>query len=85
MVCAQTRIPIAVKVVKIQISDQKFLRHLVEQGIKNIGSYGKIYRILIDRGFLDGEDLWWLAKEKGLEFVVPAKENMNIIVDDLNK
>lgn len=81
MVCAATMIPIAVKVEQIQVSDHWFLRELVEQGIKNIGSYGKIKRILIDRGFLDGEDLWWLNKEKGLEFVVPAKEDMNIVTD----
>lgn len=78
MVCAQTMIPIAVKIEKIEVSDYWFLRELVEQGIKNIGSYEKITRILIDRGFLDGEDLWWLHKEKGIEFVVPSKEDMNI-------
>lgn len=81
LVCAKTMIPIAVKVAKIEVSDHWFLRQLVEQGIKNIGSNGKIYRILIDRGFLDGEDLWWLHKEKGIEFAIPAKENMSIVTD----
>ncbi len=81
MVCANTMIPIAVKVAKIEVSDYWFLRQLIEQGIKNICSNGRIKRILIDRGFLDGEDLWWLHKEKGIEFVVPAKENMSIVTD----
>lgn len=81
MVCAGTLIPIAIKVEKIQVSDESFTRKLTEQGIKNIGDHGKIKRILIDRGFLDGEDLWWLHKEKGIEFVVPAKKNMNIVTD----
>ena len=81
LVCAATMIPIAVKVEEIQVSDTSFLRKLVEQGIKNIGSNGKIIRILIDRGFLDGVNLWWLHNEINVEFVLPLKGNMNIVTD----
>jgi hypothetical protein len=36
--------------------------------------------VVFDRGFLDGVDLWWLA-QRGITFVVPAKDNMAVTAD----
>lgn len=32
----------------------------------------------LDRGFLDGDQLWWLKEEKKIDWVCPAKENMKV-------
>jgi hypothetical protein len=79
LLCSKTKIVLSVKFGKIEESDNSFLRKLIEQGIKNLSGYAEIKKILIDRGFLDGEDLWWLHKDRGIKFVVPAKKNMNIV------
>jgi hypothetical protein len=36
--------------------------------------------VVFDKGFLDGADLWWLA-QRGITFVVPAKDNMAVTAD----
>ena len=42
--------------------------------------YARLHKVVFDRGFLDGVDLWWLDQH-GLLFVVPAKDNMAVTVD----
>jgi gamma-glutamyltranspeptidase len=37
--------------------------------------------LLIDRGFLDGADLWYLKATLGIDFVIPAKDNMAVTAD----
>lgn len=71
------RIPLAVKIAKIQVADINFLRPLVEQAVKNLGPYGRLACVVADKGFLDGEELWGL-KSQGIHFVVPAKEDMHV-------
>jgi hypothetical protein len=40
----------------------------------------RLHKVVFDRGFLDGADLWWLD-QRGLLFVVPAKANMAVTAD----
>jgi hypothetical protein len=35
----------------------------------------------MDRGFLDGQDLWVLKAEMGIDFVVPSKDKMRVTED----
>jgi len=76
----QLRLVVAAKVVPIQERETQHTLALVRQAIANVGA-GVIKDLLIDRGFLDGADLWVLKHQWGIDFVVPAKENMHITVD----
>lgn len=70
-------IPLAVKIAPIQTGDRTFTRSILEQAEKNLGKWASIENVVLDRGFIDGEDLWWI-QEKGLHFVIPAKTDMTI-------
>jgi len=74
------KIPLAAKLLKIQESENNYTIELIKTAQKNIAPYSKIVRIKMDRGHLDGKDLWWL-NEKNIEFVVPAKGNMDVTED----
>ena len=74
------RLVVAAKVVGIQQHESRYTLTLVRQAVKNLGA-GVLRVLLVDRGFLDGQDLWVLKHELGLDFVVPAKENMRITAD----
>jgi hypothetical protein len=80
MIEVRTKIPLAAKVVQIQDHEASFTRELVTQAQANLAHHARLCRVVFDRGFLDGADLWWLAQQ-GLGFVVPAKENMRVTAD----
>ena len=77
---ARTKLPLAAKVVKIQDHEALCTRDLVTQARTNLADHACLRRMLFDRGFLDGADLWWLAQQ-GIGFVVPAKEKMAVTTD----
>jgi hypothetical protein len=77
---AQTKIPLAATVVPIQEHETLSLRALVTQARTNLAGYAHLHKVVFDKGFLDGVDLWWLA-QRGILFVVPAKDNMAVTVD----
>ncbi|TAK27067.1 MAG: hypothetical protein EPO21_24465 [Chloroflexota bacterium] len=74
------RLVVAAKVVPIQKHESQFTLTLVRQAVKNVGP-GVVRVLLIDRGFLDGQDLWVLKQGMGIDFVVPAKEDMRVTAD----
>jgi hypothetical protein len=74
------RLVVAAKVVPIQERETQHTLALVRQAVANVGA-GVIKVLLIDRGFLDGADLWALKHRWGIDFVVPAKEKMRITAD----
>lgn len=76
----QSRIMVAAKVVAIQEHESQFTLELIKQGEENIGR-GKIKIIVMDRGFLDGVTLWEIKHDYGIDFIVPAKENMHVTKD----
>lgn len=78
----RTRLPLAVKVVPIQTYEGTWLLPLVEQAQANLGDRAHIATIVIDRGYLDGEDLWRLD-QRGIRFVVVAKAGMSVRADAL--
>jgi hypothetical protein len=80
MIEVRTKIPLAAKVVQIQDHEASFTRELVTQAQANLADHARLRRVIFDRGFLDGADLWWLAQQD-LGFVVPAKENMRVTAD----
>lgn len=74
------RLVVAAKVVPIQERETQHTLALVRQAIANVGA-GMIKDVLIDRGFLDGADLWVLKHDLGINFVVPSKDKMLVTLD----
>ena len=80
LIDAATKIPLAVKVGKIHEHEALWTRALVTQARANLAGYTRLHKVVFDKGFLDGTDLWWLDQH-GLTFVVPAKTNMAVTAD----
>jgi Transposase DDE domain len=80
LIDAATKIPLAVKVGKIQEHETHWTRALVTQARANLAGPARLQKVVFDQGFLDGADLWWLDQQ-GLTFVVPAKTNMAVTAD----
>src|SRR5437588_2519927 len=76
----QTRLPLAMKVVKIQEYEGSWLIPLLEQAQRNLGEHAHIETIVIDRGYLDGADLG-RVHQKGIIFVIVGKANMTVVQD----
>jgi hypothetical protein len=72
-----TKIPLAVKVGQIQEHEVLWTRALVTQACLNLQGYGRLHKVICDKGFLDGTTLWWLDQQ-GIRFVVPAKAKMAV-------
>src|SRR5881275_1235815 len=76
----QTRLPLAMKLVSIQDYEGKWLIPLLEQAQQNLGTHAHIGTIVVDRGYLDGEDLW-RVHQKGVIFVICGKSSMAVTQD----
>jgi len=77
---ARTKIPLAATVVPIQEHEVLSTRALVTQARTNLAGHARLHKVVFDRGFLDGVDLWWLDQH-GILFVVPAKDHMAVTLD----
>jgi len=80
LIDVQTRLPLAMAVSQIQDYEGQWLLPLVRQAQENLGTAARITTVVIDRGYLDGEDLWAL-NQRGLTFVIVAKDNMAVTED----
>jgi hypothetical protein len=80
LIDAATKIPLAVKVGPIQERETHWTRALVTQARANLAGAARLAKVVFDKGFLDGSDLWWLDQQ-GIRFVVPAKANMAVTAD----
>jgi hypothetical protein len=80
LIDAVTKIPLAVKVVQIQEHEALWTRAVVTQARANLAGYARLHKVVFDRGFLAGTDLWWLDQQ-GIRFVVPAKTTMAVTAD----
>jgi hypothetical protein len=74
------RLVAAAKVATINEHESQYTRALVQQAVANLGA-GGLRVLLLDMGFLDGADLWWVKQTLGIDFVVPAKDNMLVTAD----
>jgi hypothetical protein len=78
-----SRLPLAMRFATIEVSDINYAREVIEQAVTNLGNHANIASIAFDRGFMDGQLLWWL-NSKGIIFYIPAKTNMNVYKDALS-
>lgn len=74
-----TGLPLALCITRISTDDRAHFWTLLDDARKNVGDK-RIRSITMDRGFLDGEDLWRLDQQ-GLKFVIPARKDMLIYAD----
>jgi hypothetical protein len=80
LIDAVTKIPLAVKVGRMQEHETHWTRALITQARANLVGHTRLHKIVFDKGFLAGTELWWLG-QPGLRFVVPAKTNPAVTVD----
>src|SRR5438105_3180328 len=80
LIDVHTRLPLAMKVVQIQEYEGRWLVPLLEQAQHNWGTRGHISTIVIDRGYLDREDLW-RADELGVRFAIGSESNVSVTQD----
>jgi hypothetical protein len=75
------RLVVAAKLVKIQASETLYTLELVAQARRNLGPDYPIKVLLADRGFRDGQTLWTLKHDFGIDWVVPVRTNMDMATD----
>ena len=72
--------PLAVKVGQIQAHETHGTRALITQARANLAGYARLHKVVFDKGFWEGTDLWWLDQQ-GRCCVVPAKANLAVTAD----
>ena len=74
---AKTLTPVAVHITTANDADSPMLLEMVKRGVSNLGE-GKIKVVLADRGFIDGQQMYQIKFNMGIDFVIPARKNMDI-------
>jgi len=77
---AVSRIPLAIAIDGINVSDNTHAYEVLTQARKNVAGYATLRSVALDRGFLDGD---LLSKVSGDEVIVyiPAKSSLAITTD----
>jgi hypothetical protein len=71
---------VAMKVVPGNDHECPILYELVKQFVETVGQ-GVMKRLILDRGFLDGEAISICKKEYGIDILIPIRRNMDIYED----
>jgi Transposase DDE domain len=71
LIDAATKMPLAVKVGKIEAHETHWTRALVTQARTNLAGVARLHQVVFDRGFWEGSDLWWLDQQ-GIHCVEPG-------------
>jgi hypothetical protein len=79
-----SRLPLAVRFDTIEVSDVTYTQEIITQAVSNLGSHAQIVSVALDRGFLDGQALWWLHDQMHIKFYIPAKINLAVYKDALS-
>lgn len=77
---AKTKLPVALDITSAEKADCTYLEPMLEKGLNNLGR-GKIKLLVADRGFIDGEQMWRIKYQMGIDFIIPAKKGMDIWQD----
>ena len=73
---------VAVKVISGKAHECPVLYELVKQGVEAVGP-GVIKRLILDRGFLDGEAISLCKNKYGIDILIPLRRNMDLYEDAL--
>jgi hypothetical protein len=71
---------VAVKVVPGNDHESPILYELVKQVVEALGK-GVMKRLIVDRGFLDGEAISICKKQYGIDVLIPIRRNMDLYED----
>jgi len=74
---AKTMTPVAIHITTANDADSPMLMEMVNRGVANLGT-GKIKVVVADRGFIDGQQMYRLKHKMDIDFVIPAKKNMDV-------
>lgn len=75
-----SRIPLAIALDGINVSDNEHAFEVIEQARKNVQGHATIRSVALDRGFLDGKLLSAIDEMHAMVYI-PAKSNMTITAD----
>jgi hypothetical protein len=73
---------VAIKVLPGNVHECPVLYVMVDQFVKDLG-LGVMRRLILDRGFLDGERIAHCKLKHGIDVLIPLKKNMEIYQDAL--
>jgi len=73
---------VAVRVISGKDHESPVLYQLVQQFVETVGP-GVIQRLILDRGFLDGEAISLCKKKYGIDILIPLRRNMDLYTDAL--
>jgi len=73
---------VAVKVISGKAHECPVLYELVKQWVEAVGP-GVIKRLILDRGFLDGEAISLCKNKYGIDILIPLRRNMDLYEDAL--
>lgn len=62
------------------VHESQYLLPLLDKGIHLLGK-GVIRTLLIDRGFLDGHNLFRLKDEYKIDFIIPGRDDLDVVKD----
>jgi hypothetical protein len=71
---------VAVKVISGKDHESPVLYELVKQFVQGVGP-GVIKRLILDRGFIDGEAISLCKKRYGIDVLIPIRSNMDLYTD----
>jgi hypothetical protein len=71
---------VTVKVVPGNDNECPVLYELVKQFVETMGK-GVMKKLILDRGFLDGQEISRCKREYGVDILIPPRANMNITTD----
>jgi len=71
---------VAVKVISGKDHESPVLYELVKQFVQAVGP-GVIKRLILDRGFIDGEAISLCKKKYGIDVLIPLRSNMDLYTD----
>jgi hypothetical protein len=71
---------VAVKMISGKDHESPVLYELVKQFVEAVGP-GVMKRLILDRGFIDGEAISWCKKKYGIDVLIPIRRNMDLYTD----
>ena len=74
----ETGLPLAFAFDTIEKPENEHAKAVIDQARANLKGYARLVSVALDRGFLDGDLLWWLKKERRIDWVCPSKEKMDV-------
>jgi hypothetical protein len=77
---AATKISLAVKVLQIHEHEGLWARASVTQTRTKLAGAARLHKVVLEKGCLDGTDLWWLAQQ-GIAIIVPAQAHRAMTAD----